>query len=157
MKVLVALDESPVSNRAARVAVRLFGRTPDVEFLVINVASAPAVWLGNAAYGTVAPLDIDPRWLTPTADEAERSERTLLARAEEAGLYRAEALTASGDPVEEICHAAEAHGVDVIVVGSHDKTALRRLIDPSVAAGVVRDTHLPVLVVSGDPPAGLEA
>jgi nucleotide-binding universal stress UspA family protein len=40
----------------------------------------------------------------------------------------------------------------VIVVGSHDKTLLRRLIDPSVAASVVRDTHRPVLVVSGQDP-----
>jgi nucleotide-binding universal stress UspA family protein len=48
---------------------------------------------------------------------------------------------------------ADEHDVDVIVVGSHDKTAWRRLFDPSVAADVVRDTSRPVLVVSGTPPS----
>lgn len=40
MKILIALDESSVPNRAAREAVRLFART-ETQFLVINVASAP--------------------------------------------------------------------------------------------------------------------
>ena len=51
-----------------------------------------------------------------------------------------------------IAAAAEEHDVDVVVVGSHDKSALRRLFDPSVAVGVVRATSRPVLVVSGDQP-----
>jgi len=46
------------------------------------------------------------------------------------------------------------HRIDIIVVGSHDKSALRRLFDPSVAAGVVRGTDVPVLVVSGDTTPG---
>ncbi|MEO8698052.1 MAG: universal stress protein [Acidimicrobiales bacterium] len=65
----------------------------------------------------------------------------------------AEALTTTGNPVRLVCLAAEDHDVDVIVVGSHDKSALRRLIDPSVAVGIVRETYRPVLVVSGEPPS----
>ena len=48
--------------------------------------------------------------------------------------------------------AAEEHDVDVVVVGSHDRGMLSRLLDPSVAAGVVRGTYRPVLVVSGHSP-----
>jgi nucleotide-binding universal stress UspA family protein len=77
----------------------------------------------------------------------------LEARAEAAGVADAETLTTTGDPVLLVCEAAEEHDVDVIVVGSHDKSALRRLLDPSVAAGIVRATYRPVLVVSGEPPA----
>jgi nucleotide-binding universal stress UspA family protein len=58
----------------------------------------------------------------------------------------------TGDPVQMIREAADEHDVDVIVVGSHDKSALRRIFDPSVAAGLIRATHRPVVVVSGDPP-----
>lgn len=148
MRVLIALDESPVSHRAALVAGRLFSGA-GAEFLVVNVARVPAPWVGGAGFGAVAPLALDPRWLEPD----EEAEADLMARAEAAGLPDPEVVVTSGDPVTLICAVAEEHDVDVIVVGSHDKTALRRLFDPSVAAGVVRDTYRPVLVVSGAPPS----
>jgi nucleotide-binding universal stress UspA family protein len=150
MRVLIGLDDSPVSARAARVATDLFTQ-PDAEFFVVNVATLPAPWVGAAGFGVVAPLPpFDPAAFGPD----ESSESDLMALAEELGVDDAEPIVGSGDPVTAICSAADAHDVDVIVVGSHDKSALRRIFDPSVAAGVVRDTHRPVLVVSGVPPHG---
>lgn len=149
MRVLVALDESPVSTRAARGAARLF-RDLDAEFHVINVAEIPTPWVGGLEFGAVAPLPIDPRWYEP--DDDEEAEAELVARAVEAGIPHPEAIVEAGDPVTQICEAAERLDVDVIVVGSHDKSALQRLVDPSVAAGVVRATYRPVLVISGSPP-----
>ncbi len=147
MKVLIALDESPVSARAAREAVRLFSGA-DTEFLVISVTRFPQMWAGGGGYGIIAPLPMDIAW----RDDDGAAENDLVARAEAAGLPDAEALTTTGDPVHLVCVAAEDNDVDVIVVGSHDKSAFRRLIDPSVAAGIVRETYRPVLVVSGEPP-----
>ncbi len=148
MKILIALDESPVSARAAREAARLFAGA-DTDFLVISVTRSPVMWASGAGYGVVAPMVIDPTWFEPS----EEAEDDLIARAEAAGVADAEPHTASGDPVTLICRAAEEHDVDVIVVGSHDKSALRRLIDPSVAVAVIRDTYRPVLVISGAPPS----
>lgn len=150
MKVLIALDESPVSSRAARVAARLFASTPDVEFVVINVSRLPTPWVGTAGFGAVAPLAVDPRWLHD--DDDVHDDLDLMVRAASAGVPDAEPIARTGDPVTEICAVAEDRDVDVIVMGSHDKTALGRLLNPSVAAGVVRATHRPVLVVSGRPP-----
>ncbi len=147
MKILIALDESPVSARAAREAVRLFSG-PDTEFLVINVTRFPLMWAGAGAYGMVTPLAMNPAWPDDGA-----TQDNLVERAEAAELPDAEALTPTGDPVRLVCLAAEDNEVDVIVVGSHDKSVLRRLLDPSVAAGIVRDTYRPVLVVSGEPPS----
>ncbi len=148
MKILIALDDSAVSSRAAREAARLFAGV-GAEFLVISVAPLPVVWAGSAGYGTVVPMVMPP----PTPEFEEQAGQELIARAEAAGVVDAEPHTATGDPVGVICRAAEEHDVDVIVVGSHDKSALRRLIDPSVAAGVVRETYRPVLVISGVPPS----
>lgn len=147
MKILIALDESPVSARAARVASRLF---PGAEFLVINVAGIPVPWVGTAGFGEVTPLT----WVPPpeNGDGDQEGRQNLMDRAKAVGVPDPDVIASTGDPVTEICSAAEEHDVDVIVVGSHHKTALRRLIDPSVAAGVVRDTYRPVLVVSGSPP-----
>ncbi len=112
----------------------------------------PTAWVGGAAYGSVGPLMVDPRLLSPTAEEEAEDERLLMDEATAAGVPDPEVIVRTGDPVRQICAAAADHDADVIVVGSHDKSALRRLIDPSVAVGVVRDTYRPVLVVSGIPP-----
>jgi len=146
MRILIALDESPVSARAAREAVRLFSDM-STEFLVISVTRVPTMWAPGAVFGMVAPLVVDPTWMKSD----QKLEVELVARAEATGVTDPEPHTASGDPVTIICQAAEDHDVDVIVVGSHDKSAWRRLVDPSVATGVVRQTYRPVLVVSGEP------
>ena len=146
IRVLLALDESVASFRAAREAARLF-RT-DAEYLVVNVAQVPVPWVPVGGFGVVSvPLpawDADDLGLFTKAD--------LRQRAGEAGADPSEVLTPLGDPVECICAAAEDHDVDVVVVGGHDKGFLSRLFDPSVSAGVVRGTHRPVLVVSGTGP-----
>ncbi len=151
MRVLVALDDAPVSARAARTAARLFAGQQDVEFLVMNVSPVSVSWIGAADYGVVSPMLMDSRWFEANPAEDDDHEHALMAEAAAAGITHAEVMTPSGDPVAQICAAAETHAVDVIVVGSHDKSALRRLFDPSVASGVVRHTSLPVVVVSGAP------
>jgi len=46
-----------------------------------------------------------------------------------------------------VLEAGDDHDVDVIVVGSHDKGWLDRLLTGSVSEGIVRGAHRPVLVV----------
>jgi nucleotide-binding universal stress UspA family protein len=146
VKVLIALDESPVAEHAAREAVRLFSPA-GADFLVISVTPFPLVWAGDGGYGTVAPLAFTPDLVEATAED----DQYVTDRAETLGITDAETHTASGDPVQLICNAADEHDVDIIVVGSHDRSALRRLFDPSVTDGVIRATHRPVLVVSLPP------
>jgi len=143
VKVLIALDESAVSIRAAREAHRLF---PQGEFLVVNVGRRRVPWLAGGEYGVVYPADT-AYFVNDGLDDSE-----LTALAEAAGLEPVDVLTAFGDPADVICDAAERHDADVVVVGSHDKGVLRRLIEPSVAQAVVQGTYRPVLVVSGTPP-----
>ena len=131
-----------------REASRLFA-ADETEFLVISVSRLPLMWAGSAGYGMVAPMMMDPAFL----EASRETEEELSARAEAAGVDDPEAHTESGDPIDVICRAAEEYDVDVIVVGSHDKSALRRMFDPSVAVGVARATFRPVLIISGEPPS----
>jgi nucleotide-binding universal stress UspA family protein len=143
MKILVALDASPVSLRAAREAGRLF---PDAEFLVVNVTRRVVPWIAESEFGTVYAASL-------TAFEQGLDSEEVAAAAAAAGLQDIDALRLQGDPADAICVAADAHDVDAVVVGSHDYGVLRRLFDPSVAQAVVRGTYRPVLVVSGTAPA----
>jgi nucleotide-binding universal stress UspA family protein len=47
----------------------------------------------------------------------------------------------------ELLQFADEHDVDLIVMGSHGRTGLSRLILGSVAEGVMRKASCPVLVV----------
>jgi len=51
-----------------------------------------------------------------------------------------------GHPVEEILDLAEEVGADLIVIGSHGRTGLRRLFLGSVSEAVVRHALCPVMV-----------
>jgi nucleotide-binding universal stress UspA family protein len=137
MKVLIALDHTECSTHAAREAVRLF---PDAEFLAINVAQMPVPWVVEG-YGAV--YSLPPNW-PPPADELQDA---LRRDAEAAGVEPTALLTDTGDPASRICAAADAHDVDVIVVGAHEKGLWRRLVDPSVSTEVTHETHRSVLVV----------
>lgn len=64
--------------------------------------------------------------------------------------------TVKGHPASAIRETAEAHDVDLIVVGSHGRTGLDRALVGSVSEKVLRSAHCPVLVVNtGDESAQL--
>lgn len=144
-RVLVALDGSAVSVRAARAAVELFG--PDNEYFVVNVAAPALVWPEGVTYGGVYPMSGN-EWTALTAAVDTAAQEKAESGATAAGITPAEIIVEHGDPVAAICDAADSHHADVIVVGSHDKGRLERLITPSIADAVVHHSARPVLVVS---------
>jgi nucleotide-binding universal stress UspA family protein len=56
-----------------------------------------------------------------------------------------------GDVATTICHIAEEVPADVIIVGSHGRTGLKRMLLGSVSEHVVRHAPCPVLVVHERP------
>jgi nucleotide-binding universal stress UspA family protein len=57
-----------------------------------------------------------------------------------------------GDAAEEIVRYAKAHGIHLIVVGTHGRTGVSRVLMGSVAERVIRTAPCPVLTV---PPPGV--
>jgi nucleotide-binding universal stress UspA family protein len=53
----------------------------------------------------------------------------------------------TGDPATSVVQAAEEEGADFIVVGSHGRTGLGRLLMGSVAEAIVRHAKCPVVTV----------
>jgi nucleotide-binding universal stress UspA family protein len=54
---------------------------------------------------------------------------------------------AKGDPAEEILKCARTLSADVVLVGTHDRVGLEKLLLGSVAAKVAKSAHCPVLIV----------
>jgi nucleotide-binding universal stress UspA family protein len=53
----------------------------------------------------------------------------------------------SGAPAEEIVRFARERGFDLLVLATHGRAGVRRMVLGSVAEHVVRDATVPVLVV----------
>lgn len=71
----------------------------------------------------------------------------VVARAEEAGIDDVRGSLVRGQAHEVIVSYAEDNDVDLIVVGTHGRTGLDRLIMGSVTEKVVRLAPMPVLAV----------
>jgi len=67
-----------------------------------------------------------------------------------------ETAVAEGSPSKEIIRYAEANGCDLIVMGTHGRGGIDRLLLGSVAEKVVRGSSVPVLTVrlDGEIPGG---
>jgi nucleotide-binding universal stress UspA family protein len=59
----------------------------------------------------------------------------------------AQRIVFDGPPAHSIAEYARTSGCDLIVMGSHGRTGLRRLFIGSVAEGVLREAPVPVLIV----------
>lgn len=89
----------------------------------------------------------------PQADEAQRAEGREAVERVRASLAR-ESIDIEGaliedEPASGIVAAARERGADLIVVGSHGRSGLGRLLLGSVSEGVIGQAECPVLVVKG--------
>ena len=62
-----------------------------------------------------------------------------------------ERVLREGNPAEEIVRLAGERGCDLIVMGTHGRRRLGRLLMGSVAEQVLRRAPCPVLTVKGEP------
>jgi nucleotide-binding universal stress UspA family protein len=132
-KVLFTYDGSEQSRRSLRYAERL---SADDSVSVISVATALLEGPRTAAY------------TDPTSDPAEHQRQLdeALGILAQAGVEAAP-IAAIGNPAAEIIHAAEARGIELIVVGRQGMNAVQRFLMGSVADRVVKHAPCDVLVV----------
>ncbi len=92
----------------------------------------------------------EPGVIWETVDDHSRSKHAKAALAERLSDSKYAGLTIEvvvGDPGHEIADFSERLGAQLIVVPSHGRTGLRRLLIGSVAERIVRLAHCPVLVL----------
>jgi len=146
-RILVAVDESPASRRAAQFVDGFF-RGDDVSIVAVNVARVPMEWMPAAPYGRTYAWPAAAVADGSVIDDAlAREEATAEAIAVEQAPRDAHVEVVFGETVEAILQAAEDESADLIVVGSTDKGFLQRLLGGSVSERLTRAAALPVLVV----------
>ncbi|MFB6150358.1 MAG: universal stress protein [Haloarculaceae archaeon] len=134
--VLVPLDDSPQSWDALDYALAEF---PDAEIHVLHVVDPVSSVLSGTPLGTA-----DAR------SRAEERAENVVEEAREAADAVGVSLTAAietGRPAREIVAFASEHPIDHIVMGSHGRDRVARVLLGSVTETVVRRADVPVTVV----------
>jgi len=140
VKILVGLDHSDTSSEALRWVRRV--EWPAGSRVMVTTAVAPSLLPVSDGF---AP---EPEVASVIHEQQVKAARALVARAvrtlRDVGLP-AEACIVNGDPREELIELARRERSDLIVVGSHGRTGLTKLVLGSVSSHVV--THAPCTVV----------
>jgi nucleotide-binding universal stress UspA family protein len=139
--ILVATDGSKFSEAAVSEAISIAKRC-DSNLIVISVVPSEAgspfdIVHSEMQKGTVADKEFQ---------EAEKNVKNVKTLAEENGV-RVKGFIFSGRPYEAIIEAAKENKADLIVVGSHGRSGLSKLLMGSVTERVIGLAECAVLVV----------
>lgn len=132
--ILFPTDFSHTGDAALEMAATL-ARERGAKLLIVHVEEPPAAYgAGEMYYGMPDPVTDDLRKMLdqvvpPAPDIA--CERRLI----------------TGDPATAIANLAQEEGVELIVMGTHGRSGLMRLLMGSVAEAVVRRAPCPVLTL----------
>ncbi len=148
-RILLATDFSDASEEAQKQAHALAVR----DHAVLGLCHVMPDTLGQAAQ--------IPPWLVsqlPNTVEIGAKAREALERRATSlmtgGIAKVETFLDEGEAYAAIAKRAEAFGADLLVVGSHGRTGIRRVVLGSVAEKVVRHSPCTVLVVRPSPETG---
>lgn len=130
-KILFPTDFSTSSDAGLRQATSL-ARDTGASLLIVHVEEPPTAYGGGEMYYGV-----------PNPDNAALVEM-LKAVVPSSSDVNYEHRLVVGDPASEIVRLAEEENVDLIVMGTHGRTGLKRLLMGSVAEAVVRRATCPV-------------
>ena len=131
-RVLVPTDFTEASNAALDYAVR-FANFLKADLHCVHVTDMPALEEGRTA----------PQSREMNVDLA--LEDTVERLHVEGKVVKA---TLSGDPVREILRYIESEQIDWVVMGTHQRKGLERILLGSVTAGVIAHTRVPALTIS---------
>jgi len=138
MRVLVPYDGSEQAEAALEYATEIHGDDEIVLLYVLDYVEA-----GYRAAPEAALAGYWEEWY----DEAETSGEELLAEASSSLECDAETNVVAGSPSRAIVEFIEDGAIDAVVIGSHGREGLSRILLGSVAETVVRRSPVPVTVV----------
>jgi len=135
--ILVPMDSSPMAKRALEHAL---STRPDTRVTVLYVIDyIEESYSARALIGTEKLRERAQQRAEELFEEA-----TEIANGFDGDI---ETETAVGDPAREIVAYTEEHDIDQIIIGSHGRSPMSRILLGSVAENVTRRAPVPVTVV----------
>ncbi|SFC76910.1 Nucleotide-binding universal stress protein, UspA family [Polaromonas sp. OV174] len=142
--ILIATDGSELSREAVNSGIELAAVTGAKVIAFKVVPRYPVSYFdGGAAVSANEVAETEKQWAESSLAVVEG----IKAQAQAKGVT-AEAVTAHSDLVaESIIAAAKKHNCDLIVMASHGRRGLKRLLLGSETTHVLTHSHIPVLVL----------
>lgn len=141
--VLIPYDGSEQARLALDHAIERF---PEAEMVLLSVIN-PAEFTYATGEETLSPLP--DNWYETARQNTDRALEEAADRVRSAGMS-AEMVVELGRPARTIVEYVEDHGIDHVVMGSHGRSGVSRVLLGSVAETVVRRSPVPVTVVKAD-------
>jgi nucleotide-binding universal stress UspA family protein len=140
--VLIATDGSDISVEAATRGIAMLRPDRKVTLMTVlgELPGADASGFAGSVYSEEEQRELEASARAEVAAELDRTAEAL-------GGVDADRIVEVGDPASAICEIAERIGADVIVIGSHGRGFVQRVVLGSVSEHVVRHAPCPVLVV----------
>jgi nucleotide-binding universal stress UspA family protein len=144
-KILVAVDGSPASGKGLREAIRL-ARTEGAQLVIVHVVDEyPGFGLLDAMLPGAPGADLVPA--LRAAGKKVLAKAVAVAQKQNVRAKGVLGEMLSGPAAGPIVREARKVGADLIVLGTHGRRGLRRLVLGSDAEQVVRTASVPVLLV----------
>jgi nucleotide-binding universal stress UspA family protein len=139
-KILVPLDFSPHSGQALQFAIDLARRyEASLDLLYVYQTVTYALPEGY--------ILVTPDQLNEILSHLDKQLSAAKQEAVAAGIAQVGSTVVQGYPINEILHRANEGKADMIVMGTHGRTGIKRAVLGSVAENVLRAASCPVLVV----------
>ena len=141
-KILLPTDFSGCANYALPYAAAI-ARATKARIVCVHVVEPVVPAVGYT--GLAEPMPIAD--ITDQLEDSAERQLPKLAECEECAGLNLEEIIVHGDAAAEIVRVAEEQKVDLIVISSHGRTGIGRMLFGSTAEAVVRHANCPVLVV----------
>ncbi len=144
-RILVPIDGSPTSERALQEAIKLANRIAQLR-LVYVLEEVYSLDAEGYAYIDYAALQQAVR------QSGERTLAQAIEKVQQSGMTaEISLLEAGGERIADVIEAeARNWRADLIVIGTHGRSGLNRLLLGSVAEGVARVASIPVLLIRAE-------
>ena len=148
-KVLIALDYDPTAQKVAELGFSL-AKTMNAEAILLHVISDLNYYvsdehitiMGFAGYSDVSQLQLN------SVDELKKASQQFLNKSKQhLGDETIQTLVKDGDYAEAILKTAEDLHADIIVMGSHGRKWLEKIVMGSVTEKVLSQTSIPLCII----------
>ncbi len=143
--VLVPLDGSALAECTLSHVKNLFKDGSVKEVTLLNVVKVDIPWaLGSAEY----PKRIDLNAIRePLFNASRKYLADMESRLGSEGIKVKTDSVEGNRPADTIVEYAQENGMDLIIIGTHGYSGLKKLLLGSVAFGVLNQSHIPILLI----------
>ena len=143
-RILVATDGSALSKKAVKHAISLAASTGASVIALKVVPRYPVSFFdGGATLSVETVSEAEKKWVT----DAEVQLESVVKEAQSAGVKAKTAVVKSDLIAESIISAARKHKADLVVMASHGRKGLKRILLGSEALAVLTHSSVPVLIL----------